>query len=72
MNANFACALDHVVARRSASVWTRRVENCYVGEPSKARASWSLPWLSCCCSCAWVVVVRVFVVLILRSSYDIF
>ena len=73
MEANFACAFDHVVARRSASVWTRRVENCYVGEPSKARVSWKpvmvmvelLLWL-------WVAVVRAFVVLFLRSRYDIF
>ena len=40
MKANFACPLDSVVARRSVSVWRRRVEKCCVGEPSKARASW--------------------------------
>ena len=74
MKANFACPLDSVVARRSVSVWRRRVEKCCVEEPSKARASWKpvmvellfwLLWL-------WVAVVCVFVVLFFRSSYDIF
>ena len=70
MKANFACPLDRVVARRSVSVWRHRAENCCVGEPSKARASWKPVMVE-----LWfvvVVVVRVFVVLILRSSYDIF
>ena len=74
-NANFACALDRVVARRSAAVWWRRVEKYGVGSLLRLhRASWKpvmvelLLWLLWLC----VVVVRAFVVLFLRSSYDIF
>lgn len=62
MNANFACALDRVVARRSASVWRRRVENCCVGSLLRLGRDGSPSWLSCRllwlvvvgCGCSWV------------------
>ena len=73
MKANFACPLDSVVARRSVSVWRRRVEKCCVGEPSKARASWKPVMVELLLRLVvMVVVVRGFVVLFLCSSYDIF
>ena len=49
MNANFACALDRVVARRSASVWRRRVEKYGVGSLLRLGRVGSPSWLSCCC-----------------------
>ena len=61
MNANSVCALDHVVVRRSASVWRHGAEDCCVGSLlGKARASSTpvmvefLLWLvvvGCGCSC---------------------
>ena len=78
MNANFACTLDHVVARRSAAVWRHGAEDCSVGSLLRLGGVGSPSWLSCCCGCFVVgcgcglVVVRGFVMLILRSSYDIF
>ena len=73
MKANFACPLDRVIARRSALVVYRNVEKYGVGSLLRLGRVGSPSWLSCCCGWwLWVVVVRVFVVLILRSSYDIF
>ena len=59
INTSFACPLDCVVARRSAAVWRRRVKNCCVGSLLRLGRVGSPTWLSCCCSCPCVVVVRV-------------
>ena len=70
MNANFACTLHRVAVRCSASVWRRRVEKCCVGSLLRLRQDGArhgsvVVFVS-------VVVVRGFVMLLLRSSYDIF
>ena len=77
MNALFACHLDRVVARRSASVWRRRAKKYGVGSLLRLGRVGRPSWLSCCWL-LWLVVVgcdvvvRGFVMLLLCSSYDIF
>ena len=76
MNAQFACHLDSVDARRSVSVWRRCVEKYGVESLLRLGRDGSPSWLSCCL--LWLVVVgcdvvvRGFVMLLLCSSYDIF
>ena len=64
MNANFACPLDLVVARRSALVVYRNVVNCFVRSLLRLGRVGSPSWLlwlwHCCvlwlwsCGCSWV------------------